>query len=88
MIEVYIIRTYWQSSGRPDRRTHGHNGSLFGLSSLQGFILAEVDPETLEHRILYDNGKALINGVSVAIEAGEAYYVGSFQGDRVVKVTR
>jgi hypothetical protein len=56
---------------------------------LQGFMLAEVDPETLEHRILYDNnGKALINGVSVAIEAGDAFYVGSFQGDRVVKLPR
>ncbi len=56
---------------------------------LQGFMLAEVDPETLEHRILYDNnGKALINGVSVAIDAGDAFYVGSFQGDRVVKVPR
>jgi len=52
-------------------------------------MLAEVDPETMEHRILYDNnGKALINGVSVAIDAGDAYYVGSFQGDRVVKVPR
>ena len=56
---------------------------------LQGFMLAEVDPETLEHRILYDNGgKALINGVSVAIDAGDAYYVGSFQGDRIVRVPR
>ena len=56
---------------------------------LQGFMLAEVDPETLEHRILYDNnGKALINGVSVAIDAGDAFYVGSFQGDRVVKLPR
>jgi hypothetical protein len=56
---------------------------------LQGFILAEVDPKTLEHRILYDNnGKALINGISVAIEAGDAFYVGSFQGNRVVKLPR
>jgi hypothetical protein len=56
---------------------------------IQGFMVAEVDPETLEHRILYDdNGKALIAGVSVAIDAGDAIYVGSFQGDRVVKVPR
>jgi len=56
---------------------------------IQGFMVAEVDPETLEHRVLYDNnGKALINGVSVAIDAGDAFYVGSFQGDRVVKVPR
>jgi hypothetical protein len=56
---------------------------------IQGFILEEVDPKTLEHRTLYDNnGKALINGVSVAIEAGNAFYVGSFQGDRLVKLPR
>lgn len=30
--EVYIRHTYQQSSGRPDRRTDGQNGSLFGLS--------------------------------------------------------
>lgn len=54
---------------------------------IQGFMLVEVDPKTLEHRIVYDNdGKALINGVSVAIEAGNAFYVGSFQGDRLVKL--
>ncbi len=56
---------------------------------LQGFAIAEVDPKTLEHRILYDNnGKALINGASVAIEAGGAIYVGSFQGDRLIKLPR
>ena len=50
---------------------------------------SNIDPETLEHRILYDNnGNALINGVSVAIDAGDAFYVGSFQGNRVVKVPR
>jgi hypothetical protein len=39
---------------------------------IQGFVLAEVDPIKMESRILYDNnGKALINGVSVALEAAE-----------------
>ncbi|MBN2321902.1 MAG: SMP-30/gluconolactonase/LRE family protein [Acidobacteria bacterium] len=56
---------------------------------IQGFKVAEVDPKTLERRILYDNdGMALINGVSVATEAGNAIYVGSFQGDRLVKLPR
>jgi hypothetical protein len=70
----------------------GINGSCppeSGYPCIQGFMLAEVDPKTLEHRILYDNnGKALINGVSVAIEAGNAIYIGSFQGDRLVKLPR
>ena len=56
---------------------------------LQGFMIEEVNPEALESRIVYDNNsKALINGVSVAIEAGDAIYVGSFQGDRLVKLPR
>lgn len=56
---------------------------------LQGFAVAEVDPETLTVSIVYDNeGKALINGTSVAIEAGDYLYVGSFQGTRLVKLPR
>jgi hypothetical protein len=56
---------------------------------IQGFVLAKVDPKTMKSRIVYDsNGKALINGVSVGIEAGNAFYVGSFQGDRLVKLPR
>jgi hypothetical protein len=56
---------------------------------MQGFVLAEVDPKTMESRIVFDNnGKALISGVSVAIQAGDAFYVGSFQGDRLLKLPR
>jgi hypothetical protein len=37
---------------------------------IQGFVLAEVDPTKMEGRILYDdNGKALINGVSVQVHS-------------------
>jgi hypothetical protein len=70
----------------------GINGNCPSESNypcIQGFVLAEVDPKTMESRILYDNnGKALINGVSVAIEAGDAFYVGSFQGNRLLKLQR
>lgn len=60
-----------------------------GNPCIQGFVLAEVDPIKMESRILYDNiGKALISGVSVAIEARDAFYVGSFQGNRMVKLQR
>ncbi|MDT8398884.1 MAG: SMP-30/gluconolactonase/LRE family protein [Pseudomonadales bacterium] len=56
---------------------------------LQGLVVAEVDPATLGVSIVYDNaGKALINGTSVAIEAGGFVYVGSFQGTRLVKLPR
>jgi hypothetical protein len=56
---------------------------------IQGFVLAKVDPKTMESRILYDNnGKSFISGVSVAIEAGDSFYVGSFQGNRLLKLPR
>jgi DNA-binding beta-propeller fold protein YncE len=56
---------------------------------LQGMVVAEVDPATLAVEILYDNqGKAWINGTSVAIEADGAIWVGSFQGDRMVRLPR
>ena len=56
---------------------------------MQSFVLVDVDPNTMESPILSDNnGKALINGVSVAIEAGDAFYVGSFRGNRLLKLPR
>lgn len=52
---------------------------------LQGMVVAEVDPESLQVTVLHDNeGRALINGTSVGIQVGASIYVGSFQGDRLV----
>jgi hypothetical protein len=60
-----------------------------GVSSLASICGQKSDPETVEHRILYDNnGKGVIAGVSVAIDTGDVFYEGSFQGDRVVKLSR
>ncbi|MES2625185.1 MAG: SMP-30/gluconolactonase/LRE family protein [Pseudomonadota bacterium] len=56
---------------------------------IQGMIVAEVDPATLAVTAVFNNeGKALINGTSVAIEVDDSVYVGSFQGDRLVKLPR
>ena len=56
---------------------------------LQGMVVAEVDPATLAVTRLHDNeGRGWINGTSVAIEANGAIWVGSFQGDRMVKLPR
>ena len=56
---------------------------------LQGMVVAEVDPATLAVTRLHDNnGKAWINGTSVAIEANGSIWVGSFQGDRMVQLPR
>jgi hypothetical protein len=43
------------------------------------------DQTTLKFMVLYESkGKGLINGVSIAIQAGKKIYVGSFQGTRLV----
>jgi hypothetical protein len=68
------------------------NGNCFSESNypcMQGFVLAEVDPKTMKSRIVYDNNdKTLINGVSVAMEAGDVFHVSSLQGNRFLKLPR
>jgi hypothetical protein len=70
----------------------GVNGNCPAASSnpcIQGFGVAEVDPVTLKVTMVYDSkGKALINGVSVALQVGKNIYVGAFQGNRIVKLSR
>ena len=56
---------------------------------LQGMVVAKVDPDTLQVTELHDNeGRALINGTSVAIQVDDSIYVGSFQGERLVILPR
>lgn len=56
---------------------------------LQGFQVVVVHPDTLAITRVFDNrGRALINGVSVAIEVNGNVYVGAFQEERMVKFSR
>jgi hypothetical protein len=59
-----------------------------GTPCIQAFGVAEIDPARMTAETVYDSqGKAApISGVSVALEVGNAIYVGSFQGDRLVKI--
>jgi DNA-binding beta-propeller fold protein YncE len=59
-----------------------------GAPCIQGFGVAAIDPGKMIAKTVFDSaGKApLIGGVSVALQMGNAVYVGSFQGDRLVKV--
>ncbi len=54
----------------------------------QQFGVAEIDPAKMEAKTVFDSqGKgALISGVSVALQVGDAIYIGAFQGDRLVKI--
>ena len=61
-----------------------------GTPCIQAFGIAEIDPAKFQAKTVFDSaGKgALISGVSVALEAGNAIYVGAFSGDRIVKIPR
>lgn len=56
---------------------------------LQGFEVVVIDPATTRITRVFDNqGRALINGVSVAIEVNGDVYVGAFQEERMVRFSR
>ena len=58
-----------------------------GTPCSQTFGIAEIDPAKMTAKTIFDSeGKgALISGVSVALQMGNAVYIGAFQGDRLVR---
>ena len=68
--------------------TRGDCPSGSGTPCIQAFGVAEIDPATMKAETVFDSqGKgALIAGVSVAVQMGDSIYIGSFQGDRLVKI--
>ncbi len=68
--------------------TQGECPAGSGSPCIQGFGVAEIDPGKMTAKTVFDSqGKgALIGGVSVALQVGNSMYIGSFQGDRLVKV--
>ena len=59
-----------------------------GTPCIQGFGVAEIDPAKMQVKTVFDSeGKpAMIPGVSIALQSGNAIYIGAFQGDRIVKI--
>ena len=70
--------------------TRGNCPATSTTPCIQGFGVAEIDPGKMTVRSVFDSeGKgALIGGVSVALEFNGSVYVGSFQGERLVKFSR
>jgi hypothetical protein len=69
--------------------TRGNCPATSATPCIQGFGLASIDPQTMRATPLFDSGtRAIISGVSVAIEAGPDVYVGAFEGDRIVRLPR
>lgn len=66
-------------------------GDCGALPCIQRYGVAHIDPETMAATTVYDSSAeeaSSISGVSVALEAGDAIYVGAFQGDRIVKIQK
>jgi hypothetical protein len=60
-----------------------------GRPCIQGFGVAELDPEKMQVRNIFDSSttaEPLIGGVSSALRVGNSIYLGAFQGDRLVKI--
>jgi hypothetical protein len=49
------------------------------------FEVVELDPESLTSLVLLAHRGAPIGGVSVALQQGDALYLGSFAGDRIAR---
>jgi SMP-30/Gluconolactonase/LRE-like region len=62
-----------------------------GHLCIQQFGVAEIDPATMKSRVIYESQPSkdapLIAGASVAVQVGNAIYIGSYTGDRLVKIT-
>ncbi len=50
------------------------------------FEILSLDPRTLQAELLFANGGAPMGGGTVAVEVGDALLIGSFAGDRVIRV--
>lgn len=59
-----------------------------GRRCIDGFGIAQVDPETMQSKALFDsvNGDVLTSGASVAIQAGDSIYVGAYLGERLLRI--
>jgi hypothetical protein len=51
------------------------------------FEIVSLDPTTLEKRTVFGHAGAPMGGATVAVQVGRDLYLGSFAGDRIVRVT-
>ena len=59
-----------------------------GRRCIDSFGVAEIDPVTMQARVIFDSDSAepLISGVSVALKLGGSVYLGAFLGDRLLRI--
>ena len=62
-------------------------GALEAGACPASFEIAAVDPQTLAHEVVYRGGGAPMGGGTVGLRVGDELFIGSFAGDRVLRVT-
>ena len=51
-----------------------------------GFTVMTLDPDTWTTKLLYHGAPGILSGASVAVEVKDKLYVGTFMGDRLLKI--
>ncbi len=51
-----------------------------------GFTVVALDSETGTTKLLYHGAPGILSGASVAVEVKNKLYVGTFMGDRLLKI--
>jgi sugar lactone lactonase YvrE len=62
-------------------------GDLEAGACAAEFQIVALDPETLESRVLYRNAGPPMGGGTVGLEVGDELFIGSFAGDRILRVS-
>ncbi|MOA59190.1 hypothetical protein D3C78_1837510 [compost metagenome] len=52
-----------------------------------GFKVSALDTASGQHRVLFEAGEGVLAGASVAVEVADQLYVGSYTGDRLLRVS-
>ncbi len=83
----------------PDNLSWADNGQLLAVSQRfslwellsdrpLAFAIVAMNPETMAAREIFSADQVPGVAATVAVEAGEYVYIGSYRGDRIVKVPR
>lgn len=83
----------WDADGRLLVASHvgGYNESRGCYLITEGacgaaFAIVEIDPQTMQSRTIFRHAGAPMGAATVAQQAGDALYLGSYAGDRILRV--
>lgn len=78
-----LVASHPQEGLLPDLCNDVHRGACGSR-----FVLVGLDPDTMTKKVLFDQAGPPMGGGTVAVELGEYWYIGSFAGNRLLRVPR